>query len=171
MRFFLTTFLVVVLGWIGTATGHNILLRAHSRECFHEDLHKDDKMTVTFQTGDREFGGSGNLEINFWVEDPAGASANITHRRCPLGSTPSLPTGMENMCTALATKPGHQIARRFLLTFMVLYMCRANKSRPIRWRLKYAGSQKACSRLGMSSRILFSENEHTVTPLRVQMPE
>lgn len=27
-------------------------------------------MTVTFQVGDREFGGSGNLEIDFWVEDP-----------------------------------------------------------------------------------------------------
>lgn len=47
--------------------GHNIQLKAHSRECFHETLHKDDKMTVTFQVGDREFGGSGNLEIDFWV--------------------------------------------------------------------------------------------------------
>ena len=46
---------------------HNINLGAHSRECFHEQLHKDDKMTVTFQVGDREFGGSGNLEIDFWV--------------------------------------------------------------------------------------------------------
>lgn len=24
-------------------------------------------MTVTFQVGDREFGGSGNLDIDFWV--------------------------------------------------------------------------------------------------------
>lgn len=24
-------------------------------------------MTVTFQVGDREFGGAGNLEIDFWV--------------------------------------------------------------------------------------------------------
>lgn len=46
---------------------HNIQLKAHSRECFHESLHKDDKMTVTFQVGDREFGGSGNLDIDFWV--------------------------------------------------------------------------------------------------------
>ena len=30
-------------------------------------LHKDDKMTVTFQVGDREFGGAGNLEVDFWV--------------------------------------------------------------------------------------------------------
>lgn len=46
---------------------HNIQLGAHARECFHEQLHKDDKMTVTFQVGDREFGGAGNLEIDFWV--------------------------------------------------------------------------------------------------------
>lgn len=52
---------------LNTAIAHNIQLRAHSRECFHEDLHKDDKMTVTFQVGDREFGGSGNLDIDFFV--------------------------------------------------------------------------------------------------------
>ncbi|MGI4851608.1 MAG: emp24/gp25L/p24 family protein [Janthinobacterium lividum] len=46
---------------------HNIQMGAHSRECFHEQLHKDDKMTVTFQVGDREFGGAGNLEVDFWV--------------------------------------------------------------------------------------------------------
>ena len=46
---------------------HNILLKAHSRECFNEVLHKGDKMAVTFQVGDREFGGSGNLAIDFWV--------------------------------------------------------------------------------------------------------
>lgn len=49
------------------AAAHNINLGAHSRECFHEQLHKDDKMTVTFQVGDREFGGAGNLEVDFWV--------------------------------------------------------------------------------------------------------
>ncbi|PGH21510.1 hypothetical protein AJ80_03178 [Polytolypa hystricis UAMH7299] len=72
MRFFSASLMLVMLGWIGAVSAHNILLRAHSRECFHETLHKDDKMTVTFQTGDREFGGSGNLDINFWVEDPSG---------------------------------------------------------------------------------------------------
>ena len=50
-----------------TTLAHNIQMTAHSRECFHELLHKDDKMTVTFQVGDREFGGAGNLELDFWV--------------------------------------------------------------------------------------------------------
>jgi hypothetical protein len=52
---------------LGSALAHNIQLGAHSRECFHEQLHRDDKMTVTFQVGDREFGGSTNLDIDFWV--------------------------------------------------------------------------------------------------------
>jgi hypothetical protein len=46
---------------------HNIVLPARGVECFHENLHKDDKMTVTFQVGDREFGSAGNLDIDFWV--------------------------------------------------------------------------------------------------------
>lgn len=53
---------------IGSSVAHNIQMKAHTRECFHEQLHKDDKMTVTFQVGDREWGGSGNLEIDFWVK-------------------------------------------------------------------------------------------------------
>lgn len=53
--------------YLTSALAHNIKLGAHSRECFHESLHQDDKMTVSFQVGDREFGGSGNLEIDFWV--------------------------------------------------------------------------------------------------------
>lgn len=53
-----------------TSLAHNIQMGAHQRECFHEMLHKDDKMTVTFQVGDREFGGAGNLEIDFWIVGP-----------------------------------------------------------------------------------------------------
>lgn len=67
MRLSPTTLLIAALCWVSAVTAHNIQLKAHSRECFHETLHKDDRMTVTFQVGDREFGGSGNLEIDFWV--------------------------------------------------------------------------------------------------------
>lgn len=56
-----------LLSMFTIAQAHNVLLKAHTRECFHESLHKDDKMTVTFQVGDREFGGSGNLDVDFWV--------------------------------------------------------------------------------------------------------
>lgn len=63
-----------LLGLLTTSLAHNIQMGAHQRECFHEVLHKDDKMTVTFQVGDREFGGAGNLEIDFWVGGFLGAS-------------------------------------------------------------------------------------------------
>ncbi|KAL7276714.1 p24 complex component [Rhizina undulata] len=56
-----------------SAAAHNIQLYPHSRECFHETLHRDDRMTVTFQVGDREFGGAGNLDVDFWIQDPSGA--------------------------------------------------------------------------------------------------
>lgn len=59
--------LVAALLWTRSVLGHTIQLKAHSRECFHEQLHRDDRMTVTFQVGDREFGNSGNLDIDFFV--------------------------------------------------------------------------------------------------------
>jgi p24 family protein beta-1 len=55
---------------VQTVAAHNIQLPAHGRECFHENLHRDDKMTVTFQVGDREFGSAGNLDVDFWVWAP-----------------------------------------------------------------------------------------------------
>ncbi|RMZ83967.1 hypothetical protein DV737_g1334, partial [Chaetothyriales sp. CBS 132003] len=71
MRFLTVAALVATTLWTGAVQGHNILLKAHSRECFHEELHRDDKMTVTFQVGDRESGGAGNLDIDFSITDPA----------------------------------------------------------------------------------------------------
>ncbi len=81
---------VVVVSFLSTALAHNINLNAHSRECFHENLHKDDKMTVTFQVGDREFGGAGNLDIDFWVRAP-GSIASNWHQNC--GISPATGTG------------------------------------------------------------------------------
>lgn len=67
MQFLSASSLLLAAGLFTSAVAHNIQLPAHGRECFHESLHKDDKMTVSFQVGDREFGGAGNLEIDFWV--------------------------------------------------------------------------------------------------------
>lgn len=58
---------IALASMLGVGLAHNIQLGAHGRECFHEQLHKDDKMTVTFQVGDRAFGGAGSLDIDFWV--------------------------------------------------------------------------------------------------------
>ncbi len=67
MQFLTVAKLLFASSLVGTAVAHNIKLPAHGRECFHENLHREDKMTVTFQVGDREFGGAGSLDIDFWV--------------------------------------------------------------------------------------------------------
>ncbi|PSK37468.1 hypothetical protein C1H76_3858 [Elsinoe australis] len=73
----LSFLLVALLGLFSFANAHNIALKAHTKECFHEVLHHDDRMTVTFQVGDREFGGAGNLDIDFYITKPDGN--NIVH--------------------------------------------------------------------------------------------
>ncbi|KAJ4297073.1 p24 complex component [Collariella sp. IMI 366227] len=57
---------------LSSAVAHNIQLQAHGRECFLENLKRGDKMTVTFQVGDREFGSAGNLDVDFWITNPIG---------------------------------------------------------------------------------------------------
>ncbi|GBE79543.1 supernatant protein factor C-terminal domain-containing protein [Sparassis latifolia] len=44
---------------------HMIEVVAGRKECFFEDLHVNDKMTVTYQVG-----GGGHLDIDFWLADP-----------------------------------------------------------------------------------------------------
>jgi hypothetical protein len=61
------SFLLAIFGLLNFSNAHTVLLRAHSRECFFEDLHTDDQMTVTYQVSDRESGPAGNLHIDFWV--------------------------------------------------------------------------------------------------------
>jgi len=72
MRFSTSSVLLAASSLLGAALAHNIQLAAHGRECFHESLHVDDKMTVTFQVGDREFGSAGNLDVDFWVRHSQG---------------------------------------------------------------------------------------------------
>lgn len=70
MHFLSSAALLLSASFLPAVLGHNIQLPAHGRECFHEELHRDDRMTVTFQVGDREFGSAGNLDIDFWVWRP-----------------------------------------------------------------------------------------------------
>ncbi|KAI0136985.1 emp24/gp25L/p24 family/GOLD-domain-containing protein [Xylariales sp. AK1849] len=72
MQLLSATALLLSASFLQAVLGHNIQLPAHGRECFHEELHRDDKMTVTFQVGDREFGSAGNLDIDFWITNPVG---------------------------------------------------------------------------------------------------
>ncbi|PWN42707.1 supernatant protein factor, C-terminal domain-containing protein [Ceraceosorus guamensis] len=53
--------------FIGTSTAHMIELQPSHRECFFEDLNPGDQMTLTYQVG-----GGGHLDIDTWLQDPAG---------------------------------------------------------------------------------------------------
>jgi len=46
-------------------SSHLIEVPASKKECFFEDLHINDQMTVTYQVG-----GGGHLDIDFWISDP-----------------------------------------------------------------------------------------------------
>jgi p24 family protein beta-1 len=78
--------LAAAAGLFSAAAAHNIQLPAHGRECFHETLHRDDKMTVTFQVGDREFGSAGNLDIDFWVSHKVGPGGSRETDRVAVGN-------------------------------------------------------------------------------------
>jgi hypothetical protein len=47
---------------------------ASRKECFFEDLHEHDQMTVTYQVGE-----GGHLDIDFWVRLLAILESFLTH--------------------------------------------------------------------------------------------
>ncbi|GAB5586567.1 p24 complex component [Umbelopsis nana] len=61
--FILLTLLVCLCQQVASLA---VNVRANTQECFFEDLDVGDKMTITFQVGD-----GGNLDIDFWISDPA----------------------------------------------------------------------------------------------------
>ncbi|KAI3596760.1 copii-coated vesicle protein [Moniliophthora roreri] len=64
---------ILLSGWLAifcalqAVHAHMIDVDAGRKECFFEDLNKNDKMTVTYQVG-----GGGHLDIDFWLADPDG---------------------------------------------------------------------------------------------------
>jgi len=61
----------LILLWLSLipfiASAYMIELPAAMKECFFEDLHANDKMTVTYQVG-----GGGHMDVDFWLTDPEG---------------------------------------------------------------------------------------------------
>ncbi|CAG7848467.1 Endosomal protein P24B Flags: Precursor [Serendipita indica DSM 11827] len=56
---------LVLLFLSNSVFAHTIEIPASQKECFFEDLHTHDQMTVTYQVG-----GGGHLDIDFWLADP-----------------------------------------------------------------------------------------------------
>ncbi|CAG8585751.1 7584_t:CDS:2 [Paraglomus occultum] len=64
MRVSFVVIAVLILG-IQQAVAYTIVVKAGTKECFYEDLHKDDRMTLTYQVGE-----GGHLDIDFTMTDP-----------------------------------------------------------------------------------------------------
>ncbi|POW16663.1 hypothetical protein PSTT_01106, partial [Puccinia striiformis] len=62
-----TLLLWTLLLSITAVLSHTIDIASGQISCFFEDLHVDDKMTITFQVA-----GGGHLDIDFWLNDPQG---------------------------------------------------------------------------------------------------
>ncbi|KAM0750520.1 supernatant protein factor, C-terminal domain-containing protein [Meredithblackwellia eburnea MCA 4105] len=59
---------------------HTIDLAASTRDCYFEDLHSEDKMTVTYQVA-----GGGHLDIDFWMKGP-GDKMMADHKKRDTGT-------------------------------------------------------------------------------------
>lgn len=56
---------LLVLTLLPSTSAHMVELQPHSKECFFEDLHHGDQMTLTYQVG-----GGGHLDIDVTLTDP-----------------------------------------------------------------------------------------------------
>ncbi|KAI6047101.1 COPII-coated vesicle protein [Pisolithus marmoratus] len=67
-RLVMTLLCIVLLPVLSTlVSAHKVTVEASTKECFFEDLHRHDQMTVTYQVGE-----GGHLDIDFWLTDPEG---------------------------------------------------------------------------------------------------
>ncbi|KAK0547812.1 p24 complex component [Tilletia horrida] len=60
-----STLLALLACYITPAAAHMIELGPSSKECFFEDLHVNDQMTLTYQVS-----GGGHLDVDTWLTDP-----------------------------------------------------------------------------------------------------
>ncbi|KAI6004068.1 COPII-coated vesicle protein [Pisolithus albus] len=60
----MTLLCILLLPILSTlVSAHKISVEASTKECFFEDLHQHDQMTITYQVGE-----GGHLDIDFWPE-------------------------------------------------------------------------------------------------------
>ncbi|SCV68092.1 BQ2448_213 [Microbotryum intermedium] len=73
-----SSWFVVALVFISASVvhAHTIDVGAAVKECFFEDLHTEDKMTVTYQVA-----GGGHLDIDFWLSGPGDRIMNEQRKR------------------------------------------------------------------------------------------
>ncbi|GAA5827178.1 hypothetical protein JCM11251_001155 [Rhodosporidiobolus azoricus] len=68
--------LLLVASLAALARAHTIDLDAGAKDCFFEDLHSEDKMTVTYQVA-----GGGHLDIDFYLQGPNNKMMNEQRKK------------------------------------------------------------------------------------------
>ncbi|CAK9437455.1 uncharacterized protein LODBEIA_P18330 [Lodderomyces beijingensis] len=58
--------------FIASALSHTVLLQPYGKQCFFENLKKNDELIVTFQVGSRNPHNSEQYDIDFYVTSPQG---------------------------------------------------------------------------------------------------
>ncbi|KAG6334381.1 hypothetical protein ID866_4702 [Astraeus odoratus] len=100
------------------ASAHKINVEASKKECFFEDLHQHDQMTITYQVGE-----GGHLDIDFWLTDPEEVVL-AKHIRQSTGST-SITAEKDgryeycfsNQMSTMADKQVRHVVTRYPLSF------------------------------------------------------
>ncbi|BGO88578.1 hypothetical protein NBRC10512_002668 [Rhodotorula toruloides] len=75
-RLLRASLLVVLALCVARVHAHTIDLDAGAKECFFEDLHTEDKMTVTYQVA-----GGGHLDVDFWLTGPGNRVMNEQRKK------------------------------------------------------------------------------------------
>ncbi|GMM44102.1 Emp24 protein [Pichia kluyveri] len=64
--------LISLLFIITPSFAHIALLPPRGKECFYENLKKNDELAVTFQVGDRDKDSTNQLNCDFYIKSPSG---------------------------------------------------------------------------------------------------
>ncbi|EGW33963.1 uncharacterized protein SPAPADRAFT_59374 [Spathaspora passalidarum NRRL Y-27907] len=62
----------IVLFLISLVTAHNVLLAPYGKQCFFENLKKNDELAISFQVGSRDPKNSEQYDVDFWINSPQG---------------------------------------------------------------------------------------------------
>ncbi|RLV89043.1 Endosomal protein P24B [Spathaspora sp. JA1] len=61
-----------ILFLISIVSAHNVLLAPYGKQCFFEDLKKNDELAISFQVGSRDPKNSEQYTVDFWINTPQG---------------------------------------------------------------------------------------------------
>lgn len=68
--------LLLWLATLAVVSAHTVLMPPHGKQCFFENLKKNDELAISFQVGSRDPRNAEQLTIDFYIVDP---NENVEH--------------------------------------------------------------------------------------------